>query len=155
MEDVNPKGYATLPHANETVLLLWNHVKSQLDQPPVGAWPPFASLSYSSPDLPNFPSLADQTTSPFPQNFAILSLQLLKDILPIWQASHPDVLTPDFISSTFTSIVERILLLSDEDVEGLEADPEEWCVSETASNEQWTYNMRACGERILLARQSP
>ncbi|KAL7414820.1 armadillo-type protein [Mrakia frigida] len=132
LEDTNPKGFSSIPGANEVVLQLWGNVK--------------ATLGNSSYD-----SSADQETSDFPERWIILSLLVFKDLLPIWTAIHPQVLEVPLISEAFALVTERMLLLTAADMELLADDSEEWVIAETAQNEQWTYNLRACGERLLMA----
>jgi hypothetical protein len=60
-------------------------------------------------------------------------------------------MTAQFISEVFETLVEKAMVLSLADLEELEDDSEEWCVKETSSNEQWTFELRV-GPFCLLPR---
>lgn len=64
---------------------------------------------------------------------------LISSVRPVRRRA---VMTPAFIADLFETLVDGALLLSEADLEELDDDAEEWCVRESSSNEQWTFELR-------------
>ncbi|GAA5872418.1 hypothetical protein JCM16303_004510 [Sporobolomyces ruberrimus] len=99
-------------------------------------------------------TISDSITSPYPTRFVIPCLLLLKSTLSSWDGQNPLThakIPLEFIYSLFTTLIEKCLVLTREELEKWEADPEEFINGEEQDEgmEKWEFELRPCAEYVL------
>ncbi|OCH87913.1 ARM repeat-containing protein [Obba rivulosa] len=107
--------------------------------------------------------IEDAHSAVFPVRFLVQAMVLFKDSLAQWApvrkdgTSNEHALSKEFVEDAVKLLITRFIPLNPADLEGWMADPEEWVNMEEKDNEQWEFELRPCGERVLmvLAGQYP
>ncbi|EIM88549.1 ARM repeat-containing protein [Stereum hirsutum FP-91666 SS1] len=99
--------------------------------------------------------IADSPTAVFPVRFLVQGMVLFKDSLAQWSptrkaGTNAATMPEDFVQRAVTLLVTNFMPLKPADLEGWMADPEEWVNSEEKEDEQWTFEIRPCAERVLM-----
>ncbi|PIL37210.1 hypothetical protein GSI_00903 [Ganoderma sinense ZZ0214-1] len=137
MQRDNPAHFVTLPMCGDLVLYYWSKVVQATNGKPE--------------------QIADSPLAVFPVRFLVQSMALFRDSLAQWAPVKKDgstnerVLTQEFVEDAVKILVTRFIPLNPSDLEEWMADPEEWVNAEEKENEQWEYELRPCGERVLMA----
>ncbi|KAJ3989631.1 armadillo-type protein [Lentinula detonsa] len=135
MTSVDPRRMAALPNCSDAVMFYWGQVVEAAN---------------------DLPAIRDTPSALYPVRFLVQGLVFFKDLVGQWKAHRRDgsanenVLTADFIENAVKVIVTRLLPFTQEDLEGLEQDPEEWINTEEQETQQWEYELRPCSERVLM-----
>ncbi|KAI0722911.1 ARM repeat-containing protein [Earliella scabrosa] len=143
MQRDNTAHFVTLPMCGDLVLYYWSKVVQATTGPPE--------------------QIADSALVTFPVRFLVQGMALFRDSLAQWAPMKKDgsqndrVLTKEFVEDAVKILVTRFIPLNPTDLEEWMADPEEWVNAEEKENDQWEYELRPCGERVLmtLAAQYP
>ncbi|TBU32713.1 ARM repeat-containing protein [Dichomitus squalens] len=143
MQRDNPAHFVTLPVCGDLVLYYWSKVVQATAGPSE--------------------QIADSALAVFPVRFLVQGMALFRDSLAQWAPVKKDgstndrVLTKEFVEDAVKILVTRFIPLNPTDLEEWMADPEEWVNTEEKENDQWEYELRPCGERVLmtLASQYP
>ncbi|KAI1796323.1 ARM repeat-containing protein [Ganoderma leucocontextum] len=143
MQRDNSSHFVTLPMCGDLVLYYWSKVVQATNGKPE--------------------QIADSSLAVFPVRFLVQGMALFRDSLAQWAPVKKDgstnerVLTQAFVEDAVKILVTRFIPLNPSDLEEWMADPEEWVNAEEKENEQWEYELRPCGERVLmtLATQYP
>ncbi|GBE79528.1 ARM repeat-containing protein [Sparassis crispa] len=129
--------FVTLPVCGDLVLYYWSKVVQAANGP--------QEYIRDSPD------------AVFPVRFLVQAMVLFKDSLAQWAPVRKDgtendrVLSKSFVEDAVRLLVTRYIPLKPSDLEDWMADPEEWVRTEEQDNEQWIFELRACGERVLVS----
>ncbi|KAM5532278.1 hypothetical protein V8D89_014036 [Ganoderma adspersum] len=140
MQRDNPTHFVTLPMCGDLVLYYWSKVVQATNGKPE--------------------QIADSSLAVFPVRFLVQGMALFRDSLAQWAPVKKDGSTNDRgtrLDYAVKILVTRFIPLNPSDLEEWMADPEEWVNAEEKENEQWEYELRPCGERVLmtLAAQYP
>ncbi|KAH9943383.1 ARM repeat-containing protein [Epithele typhae] len=143
MQRDRPTYFVTLPTAGNLVLYYWSKVVQATSGPSE--------------------QIADSSLVVFPVRFIVQGMALFKDSLAQWAPTRKDgspnekVLSKDFVEDAVKILVTRFIPLNPSDLDNWMADPEEWVNTEEKENDQWEFELRPCGERVLmtLATQYP
>ncbi|KAI0750869.1 ARM repeat-containing protein [Daedaleopsis nitida] len=143
MQRDSPAHFVTLPICGDLVLYYWNKVVQATTGP--------------------VDQIADSSLVTFPVRFLVQGMALFRDSLAQWApvkkngSQNDRVLSKEFVEDAVKILVTRFIPLNPSDLEDWMADPEEWVNAEEKENDQWEYELRPCGERVLmtLAKQYP
>ncbi|OBZ76700.1 Importin-11 [Grifola frondosa] len=136
MQVLSPSRFVALPVCSDLVLYYWSKVVQATDSPP----------EY----------IADSQTAVFPVRFLVQAMVLFRDSLAQWAPVRKNgteserVLSKEFVEDAVRLLVTRFIPLNPADLEEWMADPEEWVNTEEKDEEQWQYELRPCGERVLM-----
>ncbi|KAH8118388.1 ARM repeat-containing protein [Phellopilus nigrolimitatus] len=100
--------------------------------------------------------IADSQWAVFPVRFIVQAMVIFKESLGQWSLTKqgPDgsaTFSKEFVEEAVKLLVTRFIPLNPKDLDSWLADPEEWVNIEDKENEQWEYELRPCGERVLMA----
>ncbi|EMD40680.1 hypothetical protein CERSUDRAFT_111258 [Gelatoporia subvermispora B] len=107
--------------------------------------------------------IEDAPNAVFPVRFLVQAMVLFKDNLAQWApvrkngTSNEHALSKEFVEDAVKLLITRFIPLNPADLEEWMADPEEWVNMEEKDSDHWEYELRPCGERVLmvLAGQYP
>ncbi|TCD64327.1 hypothetical protein EIP91_004237 [Steccherinum ochraceum] len=128
--------FVTFPTSDELVYYYWNKV-IQATGGPSGC-------------------IANSNGAIFPIRFLVQGMVVFKDSLASWSPTRKDGtvnqhgLSKTFVEDAVKMLVTRFIPLNPSDLEEWMSDPEEWVNVEERDNEQWEYEIRPCGERVLM-----
>ncbi|KAF9226602.1 ARM repeat-containing protein [Gyrodon lividus] len=154
LQQLDPGKFVELPSCNDMVLYYWSKVVQATDE--------------GSPDM-----IQDSSAAVYPVRFLVQAMVLFKENLARWtpfrkggpttETSTDDfwddpfntdapsaALSQQFVEDAVRLLVSRFIPLNPSDLEGWMADPEEWVNEEDKESEQWEYELRPCGERVLM-----
>ncbi|CAG7848308.1 SubName: Full=Uncharacterized protein {ECO:0000313/EMBL:CCA73991.1} [Serendipita indica DSM 11827] len=130
----SPQQFVRLPHCRELVLHYWERVVAASGAPPT--------------------TIQDSDNAMYPIRFLTQALSIFKDALaqwsPIRQPDNQEVLPREFVEGAIDLIVNRLLLLDEQDLEKWSEEPEEWINIEEGDSDAWEYGVRPCAERVLM-----
>ncbi|EGN93009.1 hypothetical protein SERLA73DRAFT_116383 [Serpula lacrymans var. lacrymans S7.3] len=132
---VTPK-FVELPMCDDLVLYYWSKVVQATDAPSE--------------------FIEDSNNAIFPLRFLVQAMVLFKENLAQWtpqrkkKTTNENTLSQQFVEDAVRLLVSRFIPLKPSDLEGWMADPEEWVNIEDKENEQWEFELRPCGERVLM-----
>ncbi|KIL00584.1 hypothetical protein PAXRUDRAFT_821482 [Paxillus rubicundulus Ve08.2h10] len=153
LQQLDPGKFVELPSCNQMVLYYWSKVVQAIND---------------SPDM-----IQDSPTAVYPVRFLVQAMVLFKENLARWtpfrkggpttETSIDDfwddpfttdtpsaALSQQFVEDAVRLLVSRFIPLNPSDLEGWVADPEEWVNEEDKESEHWEYELRPCGERVLM-----
>ncbi|KII94850.1 hypothetical protein PLICRDRAFT_47858 [Plicaturopsis crispa FD-325 SS-3] len=136
IQQLNVARFVSLPTADQLVMYNWNKVVQATNGPP--------------------PLIADSNDAVFPVRFLVQAMVLFKESLAQWSPfrkngpPNENTLPRDFVEGAVKLLVTRFIPLNPADLEKWMADPEEWVNIEDKDNELWEYELRPCGERVLV-----
>ncbi|KAI0693596.1 ARM repeat-containing protein [Cytidiella melzeri] len=128
--------FVALPGCGDVVLYYWSKVVQATSGPP----------DY----------IQDSSTAVFPVRFLVQAMVLFKESLAQWAPVRKDgsasvqVLSQPFVEDAVKLLVTRFIPLDPSDLEGWMMDPEEWVNMEERDNDLWEFELRPCGERVLM-----
>ncbi|KAG2154931.1 ARM repeat-containing protein [Suillus bovinus] len=157
LQQLKPDKFVQLPTGNEIVLYYWDRVVQATNGPP---------------EL-----IQDAPTAVFPVRFLLQAMVLFKENLSKWTPFRKGgpktetsidclwdlwscadesrlALSQEFVEDAVRLLVTRFIPLNLADLEGWMSDPEEWVNVEDKENDQWEYELRPCGERVLMTLSS-
>ncbi|OAX44518.1 ARM repeat-containing protein [Rhizopogon vinicolor AM-OR11-026] len=140
LQQLEPAKFVELPTGNEIVLYYWDRVVQATNGPP---------------EL-----IQDTPTAVFPVRFLLQAMVLFKENLARWTPFRKGgpktetTLSQEFVEDAVRLLVTRFIPLKPADLEGWMSDPEEWVNVEDKENDQWEYELRPCGERVLMTLSS-
>ncbi|KAH8106154.1 ARM repeat-containing protein [Cristinia sonorae] len=128
--------FVTLPLSTDLVLYYWNKVV-QATQSPSGY-------------------IADSPTAVYPVRFVVQCMAVFKGSVAQWSPTRVEgsALDQAFVEEAVRILVTRFIPLNPSDLEEWMSDPEEWVNVEERGDEQWEYEIRPCGERVLMTLSS-
>ncbi|THH02435.1 hypothetical protein EW026_g424 [Hermanssonia centrifuga] len=132
LQQLDVARFVTLPISSDLILYYWNKVVQATNSP------------------------REYTEAVFPVRFLVQAMALFKDSLAQWAPVRKDgsenvqVLSQAFVEDAVRLLVTRFIPLDPSDLEEWMSDPEEWVNLEEKENEQWEYELRPCGERVLM-----
>ncbi|KAF9247341.1 ARM repeat-containing protein [Melanogaster broomeanus] len=130
LQQLDPGEFVGLPSCNDMVLYYWSKVVQATD--------------------------ADSPTAVYPVRFLVQAMVLFKENLARWTPfrkggpTTETTLSQQFVEDAVRLLVSRFIPLNPSDLEEWMADPEEWVNEEDKESEQWEYELRPCGERVLM-----
>ncbi|KIJ20291.1 hypothetical protein PAXINDRAFT_166384 [Paxillus involutus ATCC 200175] len=136
LQQLDPGKFVELPSCNQMVLYYWSKVVQAIN---------------GSPDM-----IQDSPTAVYPVRFLVQAMVLFKENLARWTPfrkggpTTETTLSQQFVEDAVRLLVSRFIPLNPSDLEGWVADPEEWVNEEDKESEQWEYELRPCGERVLM-----
>ncbi|KIM90936.1 hypothetical protein PILCRDRAFT_1173 [Piloderma croceum F 1598] len=106
----------------------------------------------------NAPSgmISDSNEAVYPVRFLVQAMVLFKESLAQWTPTpkkgvpNSNILSQQFVEDAVKLLVTRFIPLNPADLENWMSGPEEWVNFEDKENEQWEYELRPCGERVLM-----
>ncbi|THH33687.1 hypothetical protein EUX98_g583 [Antrodiella citrinella] len=128
--------FVSLPMSSDLVFYYWNKVVQATSSP----------SGY----------IANSLTAIFPIRFLVQGMVVFRDSLAQWSPTRRDgtvnvqALDRTFVEEAVKMLVTRFIPLNPSDLEDWMADPEEWVNVEERDNDQWEYEIRPCGERVLM-----
>ncbi|KAG6328294.1 hypothetical protein ID866_10795, partial [Astraeus odoratus] len=157
LQQLEPARFVELPTCNDMVLYYWDKV---------------VQATNGSPDM-----IKDSPDAIFPVRFLVQAMVLFKENLARWTpfrkggpvtetsidsfwddptlADEPSLaLSQQFVEDAVRLLVTRFIPLNPTDLESWMSDPEEWVNEEDKENDQWEYELRPCGERVLMTLAS-
>lgn len=140
LQQLKPEKFVDLPTGNEIVLYYWDRVVQATNGPP---------------EL-----IQDTPMAVFPVRFLLQGMVLFKENLSRWTPFRKDgiktetTLSQEFVEDAVRLLVTRFIPLNPTDLKGWMSDPEEWVNIEDKENDQWEYELRPCGERVLMTLSS-
>lgn len=140
LQQLKPDKFVQLPTGNQIVLYYWDKVVQATNGPP---------------EL-----IQDAPTAVFPVRFLLQAMVLFKENLSKWTPFRKGgpktetTLSQEFVEDAVRLLVTRFIPLNLADLEGWMSDPEEWVNLEDKENDQWEYELRPCGERVLMTLSS-
>ncbi|KAF9076797.1 ran binding protein 11 [Rhodocollybia butyracea] len=152
MAEVDPRRMAELPQCSDIVIFYWDQIVAAADNLQGIQGMIYLVHSFRQSYIVS----VDNPAAPFPVRFLVQGLVLFKDVVGQWTAHRRDgtqnkiVLQEDFIKKAVTIIITRLLPFTQQDLQGLGDDPEEWVNNEDQENQQWEYELRPCSERVLM-----
>ncbi|KIP12739.1 hypothetical protein PHLGIDRAFT_97377 [Phlebiopsis gigantea 11061_1 CR5-6] len=136
LQQLDAKRFVALPSCSDLILYYWNKVVQATNSP----------SDY----------IDDDNTAVFPTRFLVQAMVLFKESLAQWAPVRKDgtqneqVLPQTFVEDAVKLLVTRFIPLDPSALEKWMADPEEWVNLEEKDNELWEYELRPCGERVLM-----
>ncbi|KAL5527437.1 hypothetical protein ACEPAG_6228 [Sanghuangporus baumii] len=132
MQQLNCPKFVALNASPELVLYYWSKVVQATNGPP----------EY----------IADSQYAVFPVRFIVQAMVLFKESLGQWSLSKKGTSTfsKEFVEEAVKLLVTRFIPLNPKDLDAWLADPEEWANLEDKESDQWEYELRPCGERVLM-----
>lgn len=136
LQQLDAAKFVKLPSCSDLVLYYWSKVVQATNSPS--------------------DQVADDPTAVFPVRFLVQAMVLFKESLAQWTPMRKDgssseqVLSQTFVEDAVKLLVTRFIPLDPSDLEEWMSDPEEWVNLEEKDNEQWEYELRPCGERVLM-----
>lgn len=140
LQQLKPDKFVQLPTGNQIVLYYWHRVVQATNGPP---------------EL-----IQDAPMAVFPVRFLLQAMVLFKENLSRWTPFRKGgpktetTLSQEFVEDAVRLLVTRFIPLNLADLEGWMSDPEEWVNLEDKENDQWEYELRPCGERVLMTLSS-
>ncbi|EJD01395.1 ARM repeat-containing protein [Fomitiporia mediterranea MF3/22] len=136
MQQLNCSKFVALSSCSDLVLYYWSKVVQATNGPP----------EY----------IADSQYAVFPVRFIVQAMVLFKESLGQWSLTKKGpngaaTFSEEFVNEAVKLLVTRFIPLNPKDLDAWLADPEEWANLEDKENEQWEYELRPCGERVLMA----
>ncbi|KAH7931251.1 ARM repeat-containing protein [Leucogyrophana mollusca] len=153
LQQIDSAKFVKLPTCNDLILYYWSKV---------------VQATNGQSDY-----IQDSSTAVFPVRFLVQAMVLFKDNLAKWTPfrkggapsetsieyfwSHPQTtdcwpsaLSQQFVEDAVKLLITRFIPLNPSDLEGWMSDPEEWVNEEDKETEQWEFELRPCGERVLM-----
>ncbi|KAH7916807.1 ARM repeat-containing protein [Hygrophoropsis aurantiaca] len=154
LQQLEPGKFVQLPTCNDLVLYYWSKV-----------------VQASTNEQSNY--IQDSPTAVFPVRFLVQAMVLFKDNLAKWTPfrkggapsetsieyfwSHPQTtdiwssaLSQQFVEDAVKLLITRFIPLNSGDLKGWITSPEDWVNEEDKETEQWEFELRPCGERVLM-----
>ncbi|KAF8557000.1 ARM repeat-containing protein [Imleria badia] len=137
LQQLDPAKFVELPACNDMVLYYWSKVVE--------------ATNHRSGDM-----IQDSPAAVYPVRFLVQAMVLFKENLARWTPFRKGgpvtetTLSQQFVEDSVRLLVTRFIPLNPSDLEGWMADPEEWVNEEDKEDEQWEYELRPCGERVLM-----
>ncbi|KAF8450539.1 ARM repeat-containing protein [Boletus edulis BED1] len=137
LQQLDPFKFVELPTCNEMVLYYWSKVVEATD--------------HREGDM-----IQDSSAAVYPVRFLVQAMVLFKENLARWTPFRKGgpvtetTLSQQFVEHSVQLLVTRFIPLNPSDLKGWMADPEEWVNEEDKENEQWEFELRPCGERVLM-----
>lgn len=135
-QQLDARRFANLPLCGDLVLFYWSKVVQSTTGP----------AEY----------IGDSPYAVCPVRLLVQGMMLFKESLLQWAPMRKDgkensqVLSKDFVEEAVRILVTRFIPLNPADLETWENDPEEWVNVEEREGDQWEYELRPCGERVLM-----
>ncbi|KAI0347520.1 ARM repeat-containing protein [Trametopsis cervina] len=136
LQQLDVQRFVALPGCNDLILYYWSKVVQATSGP----------ANY----------IEDSPTALFPVRFLVQAMVLFKESLAQWAPVKKDgsenvqVLPQPFVEDAVKLLVTRFIPLHPSDLEGWMTDPEEWVNLEERDNDLWEFELRPCGERVLM-----
>lgn len=140
LQQLEPAKFVELPTCNDVVLYYWEKVVQATNGP--------QDMIKDSPDVV------------FPVRFLVQAMVLFKENLAKWTPFRKGgpvtetTLSQQFVEDAVRLLVTRFIPLNPTDLESWMSDPEEWVNEEDKENDHWEYELRPCGERVLMTLAS-
>ncbi|CAL1700530.1 unnamed protein product [Somion occarium] len=140
LQQLDAARFVTMPLCSDLVHYYWSKVVQATDSPA------------------DF--IGDSPLSVFPVRFLVQGMVIFKESIAQWAPVRKDgsykeqVLPRAFVEEAVKLLVTRFIPLNPADLEGWMADPEEWVNVEESENDHWEYELRPCGERVLMTLAS-
>lgn len=136
MQQLSCPKFVALNGCGELVLYYWSQVEQATDSP----------TEY----------LSDSQFAVYPIRFIVQAMALFKESLGQWSltkkgGSSAETFPKEFVEKAVILLVNRFIPLNPKDIHEWSEDPEEWANAEDKENELWEYQLRPCGERVLVA----
>ncbi|KAH0839916.1 ARM repeat-containing protein [Lanmaoa asiatica] len=137
LQQLDTAKFVELPACNDMVLYYWSKVVE--------------ATNHRSGDI-----IQDSSAAVYPVRFLVQAMVLFKENLAKWTPfrrggpTTDTTLSQQFVEDSVRLLVTRFIPLNPSDLEGWMADPEQWVNEEDKENEQWEYELRPCGERVLM-----
>jgi hypothetical protein len=138
MQQHNLPKFITLPFCTDVVLYYLNKVVEAVNGP----------KEY----------IDDDPNAVYPQKFILQAMVIFKESLSQWSPNRrlcssmdsDEVLPQPFVENAVNLLLTRFIPLSQEDLEGWMASPEEWVNNDEKEVDAWEFELRPCTERVLL-----
>ncbi|KAG9317447.1 ARM repeat-containing protein [Chiua virens] len=143
LQQLDPAKFVEIPACNDMVLYYWSKVVEATNRQ--------SQVTNQGEVL-----IQDSATAVYPVRFLVQAMVLFKENLAKWTPFRKGgpvtetTLSQQFVEDSVRLLVTRFIPLNASDLEGWMADPEEWVNEEDKENEQWEYELRPCGERVLM-----
>lgn len=140
LQQLEPAKFVELPTCNAMVLYYWEKVVQAANGPS---------------DM-----IKDSSDAIFPVRFLVQAMVLFKENLAKWTPFRKGgpvsetTLSQQFVEDAVRLLVTRFIPLNPTDLEGWMSDPEEWVNEEDKETDHWEYELRPCGERVLMTLAS-
>ncbi|KAI6163060.1 ARM repeat-containing protein [Pisolithus thermaeus] len=140
LQQLDPAKFVELPTCNAMVLYYWEKV---------------VQAANGSSDM-----IKDSSDAVFPIRFLVQAMVLFKENLAKWTPFRKGgpvsetTLSQQFVEDAVRLLVTRFIPLNPTDLEGWMSDPEEWVNEEDKETDHWEYELRPCGERVLMTLAS-
>ncbi|KAI6134978.1 ARM repeat-containing protein [Pisolithus croceorrhizus] len=140
LQQLDPAKFVELPTCNAMVLYYWEKV---------------VQAANGSSDM-----IKDSPDAVFPIRFLVQAMVLFKENLAKWTPFRKGgpvsetTLSQQFVEDAVRLLVTRFIPLNPTDLEGWMSDPEEWVNEEDKETDHWEYELRPCGERVLMTLAS-
>ncbi|KAI6047441.1 ARM repeat-containing protein [Pisolithus marmoratus] len=140
LQQLEPAKFVELPTCNAMVLYYWEKV---------------VQAANGSSDMAK-----DSSDAVFPVRFLVQAMVLFKENLAKWTPFRKGgpvsetTLSQQFVEDAVRLLVTRFMPLNPTDLEGWMSDPEEWVNEEDKETDHWEYELRPCGERVLMTLAS-
>ncbi|KIO12672.1 hypothetical protein M404DRAFT_959382 [Pisolithus tinctorius Marx 270] len=140
LQQLEPAKFVELPTCNAMVLYYWEKV---------------VQAANGSSDM-----IKDASDAVFPVRFLVQAMVLFKENLAKWTPFRKGgpvsetTLSQQFVEDAVRLLVTRFIPLNLTDLEGWMSDPEEWVSEEDKETDHWEYELRPCGERVLMTLAS-
>ncbi|KAF8489124.1 armadillo-type protein [Gautieria morchelliformis] len=139
MQQLSSQRFVALPHANELILYYWAEVIKASNGPPG--------------------MISDSPNAFYPVRLLVQCMILFRESLNAWSgkktenmtATRAGVLSEHFVEDAVRLLLTRLIPLSSPDLERWTDDPEEWVNHEEKEGDAWEYELRPCGERVLIS----
>ncbi|KAG8218630.1 ARM repeat-containing protein [Butyriboletus roseoflavus] len=137
LQQLDTAKFVELPTCNDMVLYYWSKVVE--------------ATNHRSTDM-----VQDSPAAVYPVRFLVQAMVLFKENLAKWTPFRKGgpitktTLSQEFVEDSVRLLVTRFIPLNPSDLEDWMADPEEWVNEEDKENEHWEYELRPCGERVLV-----
>ncbi|KAF8592605.1 ARM repeat-containing protein, partial [Ramaria rubella] len=135
MQRLSIQRFVALPQANELVLYYWGEVVKATD---------------GSSEM-----ISDSPDAVYPIRLLVQGMVLFRESLNIWSGKgNPQnmtkVLSKQFVEEAVILLLTRFIPLSPADLEKWAIEPEEWVNEEEKGGDSWEFELRPCGERVLM-----
>ncbi|KAF8528819.1 ARM repeat-containing protein [Hysterangium stoloniferum] len=135
MQQLSVKRFVELPNANDLVLYYWGEVVKAASGPS---------------DM-----ISDASEAVYPVRLLVQGMVLFRESLNVWSGKGDpnkmsEVLSKEFVDEAVKLLLTRFIPLAPGDLEKWSIDPEEWVNEEEKENDAWEYELRPCGERVLM-----
>ncbi|KAI0081841.1 ARM repeat-containing protein [Panus rudis PR-1116 ss-1] len=136
LQQLDTPRFITMPLCADLVSYYWSKVEEATSGPPQ--------------------QIEDSPLAVYPIRFLVQGMVIFKENLAQWSPTHKDgtwnenALPKEFVENAVKILVTRFIPLNPSELEQWMTDPEEWFASEDKEESHWEYELRPCGERVLM-----